>query len=91
MWLALALALVSSSVLAGPADDRARGRDDRGQAGRSFSHQSAADRQQQLNAQRNAAQRGGEGQRPPRLSPEERRQLRSDIRDAGREIYPQRR
>ena len=83
MWLALAL--LSSSVLAGPADERARTRDDRGQARRPFSHQSAAERQQQTNAQR------GEGQRPPRLSPEERRQLRSDIRDAGREIYPQRR
>ncbi len=88
MWLALAL--MSSSVLAVPADDRPRGRDDHGQAGRLFNHQSAAERQQQLNAQRNAARRG-EGQRPPRLSPEERRQLRSDIRDAGREIYPQRR
>jgi hypothetical protein len=29
--------------------------------------------------------------RPPRLSPEERRQLRRDIKDAGREIYLQRR
>jgi|GEM_PF-1746043 len=34
---------------------------------------------------------GGERQRPQRLSPEERRQLRSDIRDAGQEIYPRRR
>ena len=32
-----------------------------------------------------------EGQRPQRLSPDERRQLRRDIRDAGREIYPARR
>jgi hypothetical protein len=29
--------------------------------------------------------------RAQRLSPEERRQLRRDIKDAGREIYPQRR
>jgi hypothetical protein len=29
--------------------------------------------------------------RPQRLSPEERRQLRRDIKDAGREIYPLRR
>lgn len=29
----------------------------------------------------------GEEQRPARLSPDERRQLRRDIRDAGREIY----
>lgn len=32
-----------------------------------------------------------EQQRPPRLSPEERRQLRRDIKDAGREIYLRRR
>jgi hypothetical protein len=30
-------------------------------------------------------------QRPQRLSPEERSQLRRDIKDAGREIYPPRR
>ncbi len=34
---------------------------------------------------------GQEQQRPPRLSPEERRQLRRDIKDAGREIYLPRR
>jgi len=34
---------------------------------------------------------GEEQQRPQRLSTEERRQLRRDIKDAGREIYPQRR
>ena len=34
---------------------------------------------------------GGEDQRPQRLSPEERRQLRRDIKDAGREIYLPRR
>ena len=34
---------------------------------------------------------GGEEQRPQRLSPEERRQLRRDIKDAGREIYLPRR
>ena len=32
-----------------------------------------------------------EAQRAQRLSPEERRQLRRDIKDAGREIYPVRR
>lgn len=87
--LALVLALVSSSVLAGPANDRQRGRDDRAQTARPFTHQNA-ERQQAPNYQRDAPQRD-EGQRPQRLSPEERRQLRSDIRDAGREIYPQRR
>lgn len=34
---------------------------------------------------------GREGPRPQRLSPEERQQLRRDIKDAGREIYPARR
>jgi hypothetical protein len=89
VWLALVLAVASSSVLAGPGNDRSRGRDDSGQSGRPFSHQSAAERQQAPNYQRDAPQR--EEQRQQRLSPEERRQLRSDIRDAGREIYPQRR
>ncbi|MCP5268977.1 MAG: hypothetical protein H6943_08060 [Zoogloeaceae bacterium] len=28
---------------------------------------------------------------PQRLSPDERRQLRQDLRDAGRDVYPQRR
>lgn len=31
--------------------------------------------------------RGGEQQRPQRFSPEERRQLRRDVHDAGRDIY----
>lgn len=30
-------------------------------------------------------------QNPQRLSPDERRQLRRDLRDAGRDVYPQRR
>ena len=34
---------------------------------------------------------GREADRPQRLSPDERRQLRRDIQDAGREIYPPRR
>lgn len=34
---------------------------------------------------------GRDAQRPQRLSPEERSQLRRDIKDAGREIYPARR
>jgi len=42
-------------------------------------------------AKRTAAKRGSETARPPRLSLEERRQLRRDIKAAGREIYPPRR
>jgi hypothetical protein len=90
--LVFALALASTSLLAAPVFDRLHARDENGQMNRPFGRQNGADRQQQPNHQRDAqnAQRG-EGQRPQRLSPEERRQLRSDIRDAGREIYPQRR
>jgi len=57
----------------------------------------SAQNQQQLRNQREARRpyfqrkEGSDGQRPPRLSPEERRQLRRDIKDAGREIYPPRR
>jgi hypothetical protein len=49
--------------------------------------------QQQTRKPRPYAQRQGSGdeQRPQRLSPEERRQLRRDIKDAGSEIYPPRR
>ena len=56
-----------------------------------------AQNQQQLRNQREARRsyfqrkEGSDEQRPQRLSPEERRQLRRDIKDAGREIYPQRR
>lgn len=45
----------------------------------------------QRDAKRPSAKRAGETQRPQRMSPEERRQLRRDIKDAGRQIYPQRR
>ena len=33
----------------------------------------------------------GDPQGPQRMTPDERRQLRRDLRDAGRDIYPQRR
>ncbi len=39
-------------------------------------------------AKRPTAKRSGETPRPQRMSPEERRQLRRDIKDAGRQIYP---
>lgn len=42
-------------------------------------------------AKRPYAKRSGETPRPQRMSPEERRQLRRDIKDAGRQIYPARR
>ena len=45
----------------------------------------------QRDAKRPSAKRAGETPRPQRMSPEERRQLRRDIKDAGRQIYPQRR
>ena len=42
----------------------------------------------QRDAKRPSAKRAGETPRPQRMSPEERRQLRRDIKDAGRQIYP---
>lgn len=42
-------------------------------------------------AKRPYAKRGGETPRPQRMSPEERRQLRRDIKDAGSQIYTPRR
>ena len=42
-------------------------------------------------AKRPYTKRSGEAPRPQRMSPEERRQLRRDVKDAGREIYPPRR
>lgn len=40
-------------------------------------------------AQRDAESRDGDlRERGPRLSPEERRQLRRDVHDAGRDLYP---
>lgn len=54
--------------------------------------QSQPQTRNQREAKRSYAQRhkGGEEQRQQRLSPEERRQLRRDIKDAGRDIYPPR-
>jgi len=40
---------------------------------------------------RRYAKQSGETPKPQRLSPEQRRQLRRDIKDAGRQIYPPRR
>lgn len=59
--------------------------------------QGRGQRQQQSRDQRETTQsfshtdRDGEGKRSQRLSPEERRQLRRDIKEAGREIYSPRR
>jgi uncharacterized membrane protein len=55
--------------------------------------QSQQQSRKQREAKRPYAKRneGGDEQRTQRLSPEERRQLRRDIKDAGSEIYPPRR
>lgn len=53
--------------------------------------QTAPAQRSSRDAKRSYAKRAGETQRPQRMSPEERRQLRRDIKDAGRQIYPARR
>ena len=86
MAAVLALALVVPFAHANPLNDRNVREGKRSGAGQ---YQQRNSRE----AQRQDFQRkeGGEEQRPQRLSPEERRQLRRDIKDAGREIYPPRR
>ena len=89
LLLALVLALAAPLVQANPGNGRFHPRDG--------NRQNAPQRQQQQqqpNQQREEQQRpsrrdegnAGEQQRQ-RLSPEERRQLRRDIHDAGRDIY----
>ena len=57
--------------------------------------QGRGQRQQQPSDQRETTQSYGDrdsgGKRSQRLSPEERRQLRRDIKEAGREVYSPRR
>lgn len=55
-------------------------------------HSPQGDRQFQQAPRRQDAQPYPQGpQGPQRMSPDERRQLRRDLRDAGRDVYPQRR
>jgi uncharacterized membrane protein len=55
-------------------------------------HPPQGDRQFQQAPRRQDAQPNPQGpQGPQRMSPDERRQLRQDLRDAGRDVYPQRR
>lgn len=87
LLVALVLALAAPLVQANPGNGRAHPRDGNRQNG-------PQRQQQQPNQQREEQQRpprrdegnAGEQQRQ-RLSPEERRQLRRDIHDAGRDIY----
>lgn len=53
-------------------------------------HPPPGDRQFQ-HAPRRQDTQPGNPQGPQRMSPDERRQLRQDLRDAGRDVYPQRR
>jgi len=75
----LALAVALPAAYADPSRDR-RGREPQ----RPGSEQSERQSREVQRAQRSEEQR-------QRLSPEERRQLRRDVQDAGREIYPPRR
>lgn len=84
LLLALVLVLASPWALARPGNERHQARQDN----RQYQQQPNSP---QRDFRRQEFQRGNEGAesfRSQRLSPEERRQLRRDIRDAGREIYP---
>ena len=84
----LVLALLSPLAQAAPPNDR-----EWREGIRKGNAQQQASTYEQRDAKRPYFQRreNGEEQRPPRLSPDERRQLRRDIKDAGREIYLPRR
>lgn len=84
----LALALLLPLAHAGPLNDR-----EFREGLRRGNSQNQLQPNDQRDARRPYFQRreNGEEQRPQRLSPDERRQLRRDIKDAGREIYLQRR
>ena len=63
-------------------------RDNQGNEGK---RQTSGEYQPRREFQQPSRNQGNESQRAQRLSPDERRQLRKDIQDAGRDIYPQRR
>lgn len=81
----IAAALVAAAPIAHAAPWGDRLRDGAKQGNR----QEQSPDQRELQRSTRQADRSDE-QRPQRLSPEERRQLRRDIQDAGREIYPRR-
>jgi len=87
--LILALALLATVAQAMPGE----GRFAQGSGNRPGLSQQDPNLQQEVSQQflRRDQRDAGEPQRSPRLSPEERRQLRRDIHEAGRDIYlPQR-
>ena len=89
---ALALAALSGSLCASQAyaQPSAATADAREKPRQGANSATPAQRNQR-DAKRPYAKRTGETPRAQRMSPEERRQLRRDIKDAGRQIYPQRR
>lgn len=90
----LALACAAPAAHAGRWDDRFLARD--GQRQERFQRE-APQRDRQERFQRRdewsgrGGDRGGDDARQQRMSPEERRQLRRDVHDAGRDLYRQRR
>ena len=82
------LVFVSTGAMAGPGNIfHMRDANRQNDSQRQLSPDNQRD-QQRREFQRNESR---EYQRSQRLSPDERRQLRRDIKDAGREIYPARR
>ena len=87
----VALALLASPVYANPFGAR-QGPDGNRQGGQGGGrYQPYAPPQRDAQRPNDRRYEGRDESRPQRFSPEERRQLRRDIQDAGREIYPPRR
>lgn len=84
--LALALALIACSSMAYAETANSA---DLGEKTRQSGGQNASPLRNPRDAKRPYVKRN-EGREAQRMSPEERRQLRRDIKDAGREIYPPR-
>lgn len=93
LLLALVLALAAPLVQANPGNGRFHPREANRQNGpqrQQAPQQQNFQREEPRQFQRRDEGNSGEQQRQ-RFSPEERRQLRRDIHDAGRDIYPPRR
>jgi hypothetical protein len=83
------LALMGAAAQADPSTGFLKVRDGGRQVdGQLWLLQKAPQDERKSNAEQND---GGGNRRQERLSPEERRQLRRDIQDAGRQIYPPKR
>lgn len=88
-WSCACLLMLSLLMASLPAHAFPGGRGGGGFQVQQRPHSPPGDRQFQQAPRRQDAQPNPQG--PQRMSPDERRQLRRDLRDAGRDVYPQRR